>query len=857
MKIFLSLAPFIVLLCESINSASQSSVHAKSISGPYSPQKLHAGISKPAFLHHQRFIKPGGGGKGGGGQSGGGGKAAEGGDGDSSSSGAEYEMREVEVRKNETKTEKEKSTGRKLTDAAKEQGHLLHRQMDHIKHEVEHRPKLSLLIFMLLIGAVAVIIKLGLMHYQFMLATKVYRDVDGAELTNRGWTFRSFVRYRFNYWFSWTEGSSMYVLLGGFIFFVLFFGIGYCITHPRTSALESAFKIFCWLVSPDGGVREVNAAGLFIGAFVSVGGLVFFALLLTAVQDAFNAYLAKLREGSSPVLESGHIVIIGFAAETIALAQELCKAYERRGGCVIAILCTQPKVEVEDEIRDSKISLLGSRLVVRTGILHDRNSLKSVAADACNKVIIMSNMSLERELRDAIVLQVLIQLRGAKWPIDGNVIASCSLIGNRDLFQKMGGGNTHVLMLDSMVAKLMVQCTRGFGLGMAVIDMLGFEGSEFYIKPVPDHLVGETLTTVACYYPSAIPAGVMLGDDVGGDASQPDIELCPWSDRRLQEGEELLLLSETDETALPCKHPYAILPRDLKLRSVQKLSDVDMASSTSAQGFRKLRLSRGLNKVSNRSFKEKVFIIGFNRNTVGMMLLEIDDIVLEGSTVTILTEVSKSECEEFVAITEHRNQKKLTNIKISYVQGAVASRHSLEMLDPPIETASRIFVLSDQIRGTSVAHADASVLSTVLHIRDVVRCRGQEPNFPIVPELVEARSTEICDQAGICDHVNAMMLHAKVVSSVVIDPRIDGLLDVLVSESDYVDMSMRSLSDYMQEIPAEVSFFDCMAAVREAHEVVVGWTVTQEDSFGARVELNPASKLVKRPWCDDTDKLMS
>merc|ERR1719486_1839872 len=115
------------------------------------------------------------------------------------------------------------------------------------------------------------------------------------------------------------------------------------------------------MVNPDGGDAEETTGGAFIGAFMSMGGLLIFALVLALLQDAFNGYLQMLAEGRSAVMENDHYVLIGITDETMAVIQQLCLAHESKGGTVIVILSEQySKTEMEDKIHNSHMELLGS-----------------------------------------------------------------------------------------------------------------------------------------------------------------------------------------------------------------------------------------------------------------------------------------------------------------------------------------------------------------------------------------------------------------------------------------------------------------------------------------------------------------
>merc|ERR1719386_484272 len=106
-----------------------------------------------------------------------------------------------------------------------------------------------------------------------------------------------------------------------------------------------------------------------------------------------------------------------------------------------------------------------------------------------------------QEVRDAWVLRNLIALCDKGWPVDGRIIVLLSLKRNKPLFEQVGRGHTDILMLETFLAKLLVQCSKQCGLSRVVNETIGFEGSEFYIGTMPSHLVGHSFYEATFYYP--------------------------------------------------------------------------------------------------------------------------------------------------------------------------------------------------------------------------------------------------------------------------------------------------------------------------------------------------------------------
>lgn len=89
-------------------------------------------------------------------------------------------------------------------------------------------------------------------------------------------------------------------------------------------------------------------------------------------------------------------------------------------------------------------------------------------------------------------------------------------------------------------------------------DNLGFKNSEFYIKRWPQ-LDGIRFEDVLISFPDAIPCGIKVASRDG------KIILNPDDSYTLQEGDEVLVIAEDDDSyepaALPMVLPFSFLSR--------------------------------------------------------------------------------------------------------------------------------------------------------------------------------------------------------------------------------------------------------------------------------------------------------
>lgn len=690
-------------------------------------------------------------------------------------------------------------------------------------------------------------------------AVKSKRKIDSDTATTRQEEFSIFLeycKYRFDYWIAWTSGAkSMFILLISLIIMMLG-AKAYC-HFVGERFTTSIWKSFVWLVAPDGGIEEETVAGSVLGASMSICGLIIFAILLTVLQETFLGYLERLSAGESPVMETGHIVIIGMTEDMIPVIQELCMAYESAGGCVIAVStnkCSKP--EMEEKINASNIDLMGSRVVVRFGHPHRAASLKHVAADTAKLIIVMPDFRKIKELRDASVLHTLITLHGEGWPIGGRVIAVCSLVRNRPIFDQMGGSRTQVVMLDKFLAKLMVQCSRHVGICTIFTKTFGFQGSEFYIQTVPHHLAGKTFYEASFYFPRAVLVGVK--DPVSEkeyseqqkDSKKGHVDFCPSKEYILSHKEEIILLAEDTNGAIPDKKPFV---------------EISNRSSEHLQMCRH-EIARHVQK------PETIMIFGWNK-LLGQILLELESLCAKDSTVVILSAEDPDMRRSYIEKVQERDGARLVNLKtIIHVEGQLGSRFQLDELPISVTNASRIFILAAD--DETDQHPDACTLTMVLQIQDILRKNGQAPrSIPIIPEIRDSTLDNKQKSAlQITDFINLTGLPSQVLAMVAYQPRILHVLEEIISEEATVHFAVRHLQDYIAPgaaIPESISFLEARDMGHSFGDMVIGWSqhwdkkpihgfehhAGEVDPKIVEWTINPEDKISARPF-SHLDKLV-
>lgn len=696
--------------------------------------------------------------------------------------------------------------------------------------------------------------------YKVISLILVYRKLHGFKKRD----FQDFARYRFENWFKETPHANLKIVM---IVAAIMLVVGAPIHSMlrQSNIFFSIWKVWCLLADPGTAVSMKTDGSslnrimeLGFSAMMGICGLFIFSLLVAMVGDSFSDFQTRVEEGHSEVMESGHVMILGFQDATCILIQELCYAHEEAGGATIVVMDDKfSKAEMEQRIQDSEIEMGVSRVIIRTGKAHHTPSLRKAGAHTAQTIIILEDGDEPKEVRDAFALRILCTLRGKSWPVGGNIIAQCSLAKNFDLFKRIGGDVTSTVMIDFFLARLMVQCSKNSGLSTVFNEFLGFQGSEFYLQKVPKHLSGISFSQAHAYYTNAVPIGIL---------TEGACHLCPGRDYTMSEAEEIVLFAE-NRSSSRIAETVPIGPMDI---------DAELVAQVAAD------------KLQHRSSKaETVVIIGWNGLAVETVY-QLDLQVASGSQLHILEQPNtKINAKSSLEKTGHRINQKLENFThVEIHEGLLASRYAMEELSDQIEEASRIFLFSD-LNAKSHEHADALTITSVLHIYQIFMMKNISKEIAIIPEIRDPLSKTACFNFKMQDFVDSVAFPSQIMASIAYQPEVMRVLSDIVSPDQRSSFSITKLSDFMKEgqpMRNVLSFYEVSAIVGSSGDVAIGWSKphhetreatelnstqrefhrqmasvikeTQSSNLLHEYEFNPADKLSQREWSWEDDRVV-
>lgn len=548
---------------------------------------------------------------------------------------------------------------------------------------------------------------------------------------------------------------------------------------PLGFAWDNFVRVFR-LGVPDKGRLPVLALWLLLG----LTGLFIASALVGVLNTALDRKLTQLHKGRSVVAERGHTVVLGWSDQIFTVVAELVEANASRRGAAVVILADRDKGTMDDAIRERVPATRGTRVVCRTGQPIDPGDLELVAPNDARAIIVLAPP--EDTDADALVMKTLLAITNspAFREVRHHVVASVRDGRNLTVAQLAGGGQATVVDADDITARLLVQTARQAGLSAVYLEILDYGGNEFYLVPEPG-LAGWTFGDALLAYPASCLVGI-----VGPDGRS---RLNPPAETVLSARDRLILLA-ADDDAVTLGAP----------------APVPGAAEIVAAGPRPGTAQRSL-------------ILGWNRRGRGV-IRHLENYAAPHSTVDIVT----SRPDAVVGVIALNGE--LRNLTVSLKEADSCSGTVLAGLF--LRDYDHIMVLSDDELGP--LHADARVLATLLHLRDIMTRTGHRVS--VVSEIRDDRDRELAQLTEADDFVVSEKLISLLMTQISESRELAGVFAELFDPAG-AEIYLKPAADYVRP-GAEITFATLVVAARARGEVAIGYRSTAPGGSG--VVLNPA-----------------
>ena len=532
------------------------------------------------------------------------------------------------------------------------------------------------------------------------------------------------LRKRFSYWFDNQMSKGMRSLIKLLVLFTLTVGLIVALLlfflHLTN---EDSFGGVLWkslytlLRSSFPGYHDGNGLYLLLMTFAAICGMLVTSVLIGIVSAAIREKINDLRRGNSEVLESGHIVVLGFYPGEYTLLRQLVLAAAEQPACIV-VADNMARDKMEEYIQANVPAPKNVRFICRTADIFDPATLEKCSIATCKSVII-SPTSDERTIKALLSVSAIIKGEDGGKANVGAIISKDDYTFPPSIAARH---NVTTLQTNDTLARIIAHSCTQPGLSETFKEVFNFEGNEMYCIDLP---VAEGWTFADLTY--SLEGGVPLGYIHNGETV-----MNPGPDAVYAKGDRLLVFSLEDDTS--------------RLVSAPELPEVVLKE-----------YGEGEEDGSGR-----VVILGYNE-TAATILRELPADVTE---VLIAGRCDKEAVRELVADKE--------NMNLSFFDGNYEKTATLLKL---AKMADHIVVLSDH--GTDEEKADTQNIFLLLNLRDFKARYGLKYN--ITMEMRREHNQRLVLSDDNTDYVVSSNMSALFLAQLAQSPELTGAFREILS----------------------------------------------------------------------------
>ena len=420
---------------------------------------------------------------------------------------------------------------------------------------------------------------------------------------------------------------------------------------------------------------------LLLTAFNTIYSLFVTSMLVGIIATGIQSKIDSLKKGNVPVMEEGHIIVLGFEPGEYTLIQELVYGADKRPCCIV-VVGEADREEMEDAIRSNVKCPKNVRILCRSVNVLDPDELARCSLDTCRTVLI-SPTDVDR------TVQSLLAVTRIFHDAPERKMHAIAVLSQNDyripavLAKKYG---VILLHTEGTIARIMAHSCTQPGLSKTIMEMFHFDGSEMHIISLPG-TEGLTFEELLCRVDNAFPIGICKGDD---------IYLNPEPSMKLEAGDRLLVFCEESDSA--------------KFRPAPELPPMEPIPPY--QGAQE---------------SGRLVIIGYNE-FLTTILFELPENV---PSVT-LANVEERFRDEALRAAARRE----TPLDVAFFEGDVSERANMEEL---VKNAEHIVLLADHDKPKD--KADVQNIFTVMTLRDIRDRLGL--NFNITVEMLRENKQKL------------------------------------------------------------------------------------------------------------------
>ena len=505
--------------------------------------------------------------------------------------------------------------------------------------------------------------------------------------------------------------------------------------------------------------------------------------------------VAKLQEGKSAVIESGHTLILGWSNRVFPILSELAIANQNVRKPRVVIFAPTTRALMDSEIR-SRVPNLGKlKVITRTGDATNPEDLKRANVSSAKSIIILD----ADESGDSTIVSTVLAVKAVNANPSTKIIAELDDENTAEAITTATKGQVIAVRSQSVIARVTAQASRQPGLAAVTLDLLDFAGDEVYVSAIPE-LVGKTYGDALLSFNEASVIGLV---DPSGVAS-----LNPAPSVKIQAGTKVIAIALDDDKII-----YSGTRKDMVSKKVTK-------------------------KAAGKRKPEHLLFIGWS--SMGRAVVtELAQFLPLGSTVHIVAEARHVDPAELQALKFGKNIK----VTFASVTGDI---------DDLIKAASakkyNEVVILGYREAISEAEADSQTMLTMLQMNQLFEAKGNgvEPTR-LVAEILDSRKAELARVAAVDDMVVSDNLAALLIAQISENPALAPVFDDLF-DAEGASISVNPIETYAS-VGKPIEFAELVAIGRAHGQSVIGYRTLEGSKklASSGVKLNPSKTTTFTP----------
>ena len=527
--------------------------------------------------------------------------------------------------------------------------------------------------------------------------------------------------------------------------------------------------------------EEGTAAYIAVMTIVTLVGIFITSFLIGTISNAIKEKVTDLQRGKSPVIEKGHIVVIGFDENITTIIEELAIAYKNQPNGVVVVMAEKDKVAMEESIKERISGYRNFRVVCRNGRPDSVNDLKICALGTCKSVIV--NLK-----DDFMTVKTILACESLLNEYGNDSAYIVATVRDKQVLQPAkiaGGERAEILNFHKTIARLMIQSGRHPGMSEILSRLLSFEGNEIYVEENPA-LKDLSLKEINLRLTRSIAIGMVRKEQLLINCDE---------NVTFKESDKVIKIALDDDPVV--LYDRAAVDESLFARA----SDAEEEPNT-------------------------LLVLGYS-DMLTQILIEEDVVSAPGSKVIIAAEPGKIDAEFLPS------RQELDNVELDVRECKIFKRNILERL--MAESPSSILLMSDPELGEE--EADARSLMLQLQLNDIAEKLGVD--IPLIIEMNNTRNQRLSQMMRATDFVVSSNITAKMMAQIAEQRYNKEILKDLLSDGGST-IYMKNITRYISpEKPAD--FYTLGASAARYGEVAIGYKKFSEDGT-FNIEINP-SKL--------------